>query len=359
MSVLDRRLDKLTPALTATERATLVLQSWKREEREDPLIRQTMPPQQIDRFNQLIELMNAVNFDLAPAVVVLLVMVEKLDVRYGWLLSMAIWGLNVAEIADYIRFHVPEPITESAYRAKVQASRAEFVPIQELAEEMAEDYDGRSGDDFTIDEDSGERIVTDAAWKRVVSEKKAELTQMVESGNIVGKRKGRRLLVQVGSVYDWLGQEVPVAPEWGFTYDVRPAEESEAVERARWARDRARREVEASPRRFAFQLPPSEDMTVRPRWDGVARALAQTTVIGIQNGWLELRAMEQVLDEAAAEFGGEDVARPRLRNTLSTIRAMLVELHENASQLVEPFELPEPDDDDLERVRTVLRSDDG
>lgn len=355
MSVLDRRLDKLTPALTATERATLVLQAWKRDEREDLLVRQTMPPHQIDRFNELIELMNAVNFDLAPAVVVLLVMVEKLDVRYGWLLSMAMWGLNVADISDYIRFHTPEPITESAYRQRIEATRAEFVAVQEAAEEIVEDFDGWQDDDLVRSEDGTEPVVSDAAWNRLVAEKQAELTHLVESGVLVGRRKHRRLLVQVGSLYDWLGQEVPVAPEWGFTYDVRPDAQADSVARAVQARAHARREVQDSPKRFAFHLPPHEDRKERHRWDGVARALAQTLVTGIQVKWQELRAMELVLDEAAAEFGGEDVARPRLRNTLDTIRAMLVELHENTTQLVEPFELPEPDDDDLEYVRAVLR----
>ena len=38
---LDARLHKLTPALSAQERAILVLRSWKAKEHEDPL---TCPP---------------------------------------------------------------------------------------------------------------------------------------------------------------------------------------------------------------------------------------------------------------------------------------------------------------------------
>ena len=35
-------------------------------------------------------------------------------------------------------------------------------------------------------------------------------------------RRGRRLLVNAGSFYDWLGEPIPVYPDWGFEYDVRP-----------------------------------------------------------------------------------------------------------------------------------------
>ena len=58
---IDARLNKLMPALTARERAILILRSWKEKTPEDPLWRLTLPQNQATEFSRLIDLMNAVN----------------------------------------------------------------------------------------------------------------------------------------------------------------------------------------------------------------------------------------------------------------------------------------------------------
>ena len=58
---LDARLHKVMPTLSARERATLILRSWRAKEREDPSWRRTMPAEQAVLLNHLIGLMNACN----------------------------------------------------------------------------------------------------------------------------------------------------------------------------------------------------------------------------------------------------------------------------------------------------------
>jgi hypothetical protein len=51
---IDARLGKLMPALSAQERAILILRSLKEKTPEDPLWRSTMPREQAAEFNRLI-----------------------------------------------------------------------------------------------------------------------------------------------------------------------------------------------------------------------------------------------------------------------------------------------------------------
>ena len=57
----NQRLDRLYPALTAKERALLVLRAWKADQQEDAAVRRTMPSDQARDFNHYIHLMNAAN----------------------------------------------------------------------------------------------------------------------------------------------------------------------------------------------------------------------------------------------------------------------------------------------------------
>lgn len=81
MSATDRRLNKLYPALTARERAILVLQAMKEGREENPRVRSTMPSFQIREFNRYIGLMNAANFTLGVYVGHLAHLVEQLSLR--------------------------------------------------------------------------------------------------------------------------------------------------------------------------------------------------------------------------------------------------------------------------------------
>ncbi len=80
---IDARLSRLSPGLSARERAILVLKSWKDGTPEDPAWRRTMPNDQAREFNRLIDLMNSINIRLGGYVAVLRQNVECVELRQG------------------------------------------------------------------------------------------------------------------------------------------------------------------------------------------------------------------------------------------------------------------------------------
>ncbi len=126
MRLTDGRLDKLYPALSAKERALIVLRAWKQDEEEDRRIRLTMPPGQINEFNGYIDLLNG-GCELTPYVHAIGIMIDQMDVRYGWLLTLDLWAIHAMTLAEYIWSETKEPITESEYRRRREAARADRV----------------------------------------------------------------------------------------------------------------------------------------------------------------------------------------------------------------------------------------
>jgi hypothetical protein len=114
----SNRSGRLFAALTAKERGLLVLRAWKagRPGEEDRQVRETMPDSQGAEFNELIEIMNGVNADLGPYIMLLRATVEKLGLIVGWLATIDLWGDQVVELGSFIFRLVPEPITESDYQ---------------------------------------------------------------------------------------------------------------------------------------------------------------------------------------------------------------------------------------------------
>ncbi|MDO8615286.1 MAG: hypothetical protein Q7T33_06065 [Dehalococcoidia bacterium] len=92
-----QRLDKIYPALTARERALLVLQAWQDDTDEDRLVRSTMPAAQVTDFNRYIELMNATNQKIGVFILAVRLLVDHLSLRFGWLLTVLLLGAEVKE----------------------------------------------------------------------------------------------------------------------------------------------------------------------------------------------------------------------------------------------------------------------
>jgi hypothetical protein len=56
-----------------------------------------------------------------------------------------------------------------------------------------------------------------------------------------------------------------------------------------------------------------------------------------------------------AEFAGEDVLRPDVREVFDETKATLLELHERIQRYTGPFDLPtEPDEETLASVRRIV-----
>jgi len=197
-------------------------------------------------------------------------------------------------------------------------------------------------------------MVTDKAWNRLLAEKKRELSRLVEEGVLAGKRRGRRILINNGSFYDWLGEPVPVRPEWGKGYDVLPDDQAERVESLKKARHRAQEAISRSPASPILEFLEEKlghQVTERQeRWDEAMAALAERLREGVPWCWQELRAVEAVLDEVAEEFG-EDPLLPPVRELLDKTHQDLVELKPLLGFVDVEVDLPEPDEERIEFLR--------
>lgn len=87
----DGRLGRLYPALSARERAALVLRAWKEGREEEPELRATLPPGQAEEFHRLVALLHATNGTLAGAVAVLGERLRLLRAAWGWRLTLSLW----------------------------------------------------------------------------------------------------------------------------------------------------------------------------------------------------------------------------------------------------------------------------
>ena len=363
MSLRESRIDKLFPALTAKERGILVLQAWKQGTEEDPLVRQTMPPEQGAEFNRYIGLMNSVH-DLTPYILGLRTLMDQLGLRFALLRTLDLWAMHALTLAEYIWSHTEEPITESELRRRTDDARAEVVPAAKLAEILVERHGGWSDDDLVPAEDGEEPVVSDVAWERVLTDKKKKLARLASEGIITGKRRGRRLMVNAGSFYDWIGERVPVSPDWGLKLDVRSDAEANEVERLRRARRRAQDALVRAPSITEFVRDVAagngKQPKAKPSWgDEIVEALTTRIREETRQRWGELLATEKVFQEVAVEFDGEDPLLPDVRCILDDVKREIEELGQDIQGRLGPLDLGEPDAVTLDRLRVVIKREPG
>ena len=102
MSGGEKRLEGLYPALSAKERALLVLHAVKEDRDAEPAIRWTMPAKQRPEYHRLISTINALNCELASVIMVLHEQAEKASLRLAWLLTTRVWGSEVGVLCDWL-----------------------------------------------------------------------------------------------------------------------------------------------------------------------------------------------------------------------------------------------------------------
>jgi len=336
----EARLTKVYEKLDATERALLVLEAFKESKQEDPRIRSTMPWEQGQAFNEYISLMNAVNCGLGTFLAYLAALIDQLNLRLGWLQTIDLCSMTVFSLAGYIALYTKEPITESDYRKVEQKAREEMLPPAELAELLVE---------RELGEDAPEEC---PEWEAVLKRKTKEIEQLVERGVLVGKRKGKRLLVNNGSFCDWLGEPVPVFPDWCRAYEVFPDADAKKV---RFLRD------ECS---FVHQM--LEERLHVPRLDLpfadaqepdlISGALLETLRNGIVRRHSELRAAEIVIAEVGEKFGIDDPLVPVNRRTLDSAKETLENVRTGFQHYAGEIELPEADEEDVDMMRKLLEA---
>ncbi len=319
-----------------------------------------MPNSQRAEFNRLIGVLNRANRLIGPLVILIAQLVEKLEIRHGWLVSLELWKMHAEELVAYLDLHTKEPVTKSEYRRLLGEARSEDCPASDLAEVLLERFSDWREADYEVAEEGAEPEVSDAAWERIHREQTRELVALVTTGAIAGKKKGRQTLVNAGAFYDWLGEAVPLEPDWGYEYEVFPDKQASFVKRLQTERQHVRDLLQQSP----FGAGPSWLNDVRPvivdgkdpdsNLANLSDELRETIRSGIQMHWLEVRIVEILWDEVSEEFGGEDPARPILRQDINEAKAKLKDLSGGMCLGVEPVELSEPTEEMLDDARDGL-----
>lgn len=86
----------------------------------------------------------------------------------------------------------------------------------------------------------------------------------------------------------------------------------------------------------------------------VTEALIEHLKSGVAFQWQELRAVELATDEVTQEFAGEDPMIPQLRSVFDRAKAELTDIAETLNRFGIEVELKEPDDEALDRVRSLV-----
>ena len=137
-------------------------------------------------------------------------------------------------------------------------------------------------------------------------------------------------------------------------FDIRPDEE--AAEIARWREARATLErLLVTP--IPDQLPQLEDVTATGPPRRESKKAPKTSIReSIRSHWLEVGAIQEVIQEISEEFDGEDPARPELRRLLEDIVLRLRELYEKSKKPAEEHRLPKPRGDQKSPMRELVDS---
>jgi hypothetical protein len=342
---IDQRLTRLAPALTAQERAILILEAWKDGRAEDPAWRRSMPREQANAFNRYIELMNQANVVLGKVTGVLEMQTQMLRLRQAWLVDVTLWLEHVEEIQRAVRRAVREPITESEHQALVEAARNEWVPVEELAAFLA-GYHDFVDDDYDVDED-GFRGVKDEVWDPAVAEEDKRLRALVAQGVLQARGKGKAMKLQQGALSHF-GYEVGAACEDYVSYRVLPDDQAEQVEVERNLLRGLQRVVGWQ----QFDGPDQDELTGIP--EKIRQGLRESTAYKLITTWVLVRSVEILLDEIGEEFNGIDPLRPYFREKLDATRESLLEVKEHLTLLNMNVGLREPLDEEMEEARGWL-----
>jgi hypothetical protein len=343
--------------LTVEERFRLILQNFKDDKPQNMDLLDHAPEKQTTRLNRLIGLMNAANGDLAHLAVILHERAQAESLRLSWLQWAHICAAEAQVFQMYFDRCAAEPVTESEYKMKEEEARKAFVPVEECANIIAEEFHAYDNADYETHED-GFSAPTDEAWYRVRDQMVKELASLARAGTLISSGNGRALKIQCGALYDWLGQPTPAVPASGARFEVLPDHRAEEVRRLRDDHEFVRSLLERSAVDFALPLNITEpfDLEVRPRGFDVelARFVVATVKRHIEEGWQEVRAIEDQVELIADELDGEDPLHPRVRRNMDGARDRLLDVHKSLQKYTGPFELPEPDTEIRDKITRIV-----
>ncbi len=339
MSGLDGRADRLYPALTAQERALLVLEAANADRRPAWQVRSTMPAAQVAEFNRYIAIMRGVATLVTPYAAMIEQDVTNLQLRFTLLATLSQWATDRAALADYIALHAGEPCTAGEFADHVVAARADYLGV-ELAADAVIEARGLCTDAASTNRSQHERN-----FARIAKDTEAELRQLVQDGVLTARGRGHALELNVGALYDWLGQPAPVLPEWGRRYEVVA---DGAVAWQREVHRRIHERVSAGPHTW---LLPDEGLSPPEQ---LMRALRERLCTDLPKAGSALMAIEAVLAEVAAELGA-DPAPPTLTESMARTRANLAALLRDGPLLLGAIGPPDCDEIIVGELRELLR----
>lgn len=342
MSASESRLQKLYKELTAKERAIMRLRWFKEDAEEPPELFQTTPWEQIDEINRLARIGGATHRYVSPFALWLQARLQATSVRFGIISAFQLWSLHADRLLGKVLFEAGEPITQSAYDARLAAARSEALPVDVLAELLAE-------------ADLEEEDLDDRQYKRRLAEHERKLRQLVADGTLPGTGRGRSVKVPAGAFYDWRGEETPVLPERGLRYEVFPDGAAQQVQQLRAQREEILKLLEEAPQIFPL---PGVKGERDSKVDVLGRQLVRTVAGEVTAAWAELLALERVVKDASDRFDGEEAIHPEVRRVLDEIGSTATELQERLQPWIEGFVLPgEPDEQLLRALASIIEHD--
>ncbi len=337
---IGSRLDKLWPALTARERAVLVLRAWKEDREPDARVTWTMPDEQANEYNRLIRLMHGAS-ELGVVLMWLEAVLRQAELKHSWYMTLVLIAAEMRKVAFWLAFDATEPITESAFRERLANGRGNVLSLNDAAELLV----------------PGE---ADAGYARAVKVKRREMTTAIAAGALRARGNGSRARIAAGDLYDWAGLEFKAVTAYGANFDVHPDAEAEEVAGMQARRERLDRAVG---RWLDDGLPMLARGAVseEPDHDRIGQSFAHGLAASMREMVRELgehfAALEAVAREVAAEFGGEDPLQPEARATLVECTARLQSLAEDSSPYVKGVAPGQPDEEILAKVRGFVRRD--
>ena len=75
---------------------------------------------------------------------------------------------------------------------------------------------------------------------------------------------------------------------------------------------------------------------------------------GLEKRWVDVRAVETVLEEMAFQFDGEDPLKPAVRSALLETKSSIEKIASHLAMYDRAVELREPDEQEVEGVRVLM-----
>ena len=350
MTNLNSQLNRLLPALSGRERAILAVHNYKEGKPADDTLRYGMSRPDAVEYNRLIGVMNACNGEIGTVVLLLSRTLDSLEVREAWLLTLQVWQLNLAEIDFAVTSLLKEPITESEHEKLKEADGRKYAPVDKLATIVAIEQRGWQDDDLEQVEWSGDSVVKDDAWKRLQADAEAQLRQAAADGELKTRGEGKELQIEVASFNALVGAPWGVRPKWVDDYEVRPDDEAGRVEGDRRMLAHLQESVTNSLLARLFTDKSDKPLTL----EELVKRLKAFLRFAVDDSWKELRGIDLVLEEVAADFNGEDVLGPKMRELVEATRARLMKLGNILAKYNEGFEFEEPPEETLESLRALI-----